>query len=71
MSVVGCTDLSDSKDRQVGVGTVVTSDQSLHGPTVSILARNARDVGLIPILSTIFPIFITPTTVLHDYRDLM
>ena len=34
------------------------------------LARNARDVGLSPALSTIFPIFVTPTTVsyLKNYK---
>ena len=31
----------------------------------STLAWNARDVGSIPALSTIFPIFITPTTYIY------
>ena len=35
---------------------------SLDGLMVSTLARNARDVGSIPALGTIFPIFITPMT---------
>ena len=68
MSVVYCTDLSGRKPhRQVGVGTVVTSG-SRDGIMVSILAWNARDVGSIPALSKIFPIFITPTTpVMGDF----
>ena len=46
----------------MGVGIVVTSGKSTlcNGST---LAWNARDVGLSPVLGTIFPIFITPTTV--------
>ena len=62
--IVG-TDLSASGKelhRQVGVGTVVTSG-SLGGVMVNIPAWNARDVGSIPSLGTIFPIFITPTTI--------
>ena len=34
----------------------------LGGVMVSILTWNARDVGSIPALCTIFPVFITPTT---------
>ena len=34
------------------------------GVMVSILAQHARDVGSIPALGTIFPIFITPMTLL-------
>ena len=57
-----CTDLScKEQHRQVGIGSVITSD-SLGGEMVSTLAWNARDVGLIPILGSIFPIFIIPTT---------
>ena len=40
------------------VGIALTS-----GNIGSTLARNARDVGSIPALGTIFPIFITPMTV--------
>ena len=40
----------------MGVGVVVTSG-SIHG----VMAQNARDVGSIPTLGIIFPIFITPT----------
>ena len=50
--------------RQVGVGSMVTSG-SLGAVMVSTLAWNARDVGLIPALGTMFPIFITPTTILN------
>ena len=61
-SVVVYTDLLGKKlHRQVDVGTVVTSG-SLGGIMVSTLAQNASDVGSIPLLGTIFPIFITPTT---------
>ena len=35
----------------------------LGGVIVSTLAWNAKDVGLIPTLGTIFPIFIIPTTI--------
>ena len=48
--------------KQVGMGIVVKSG-SLCGVMVSTLARNASDVGSIPALSTIFPIFITTTTI--------
>ena len=41
--------------RQVGVGIVVTSGNTL--------AWNAKYVGSIPTLSTIVPIFITPMTI--------
>ena len=60
--VVVCTHLS-GKDphRQVAVGKVVRSG-SLGGVMISALAWNAREVGSIPALSTIFPIFIIP----HD-----
>ena len=43
------------------MGIVVTSG-SLHGVMVSTLAQNARDVGSVPALGTIFPIFIKPMT---------
>ena len=63
MSVVACTDLWGKElHRQVGmgIGGDIREPMWCNGST---LARNARDVGLIPVLSTIFPIFITPTTV--------
>ena len=41
---------------------IVVTSGSLGGVIVSTLAQNARDEGLIPILGAIFPIFITPTT---------
>ena len=65
MSIKLCTDLSDKEfHRLVGVGTVVTSG-SLCGVMVSTLGWNARDVGSIPTLVTIFPIiFSTPMTVI-------
>ena len=47
------------------MGTVVTSG-SLGGVMVRMLAQNARDVGSIPTLGAIFPIFITDTTVLKE-----
>ena len=45
----------------MGVGRIGTPG-SLGGVIVSIRAWNARDVGLIPALGNIFPIFITPLT---------
>ena len=65
-SVVVCTDLS-GKDphRQVAMDRVVKSG-SLHGVMVNTLAWNVIDVGSIPILGAIFPIFITHT---HWYYD--
>ena len=60
-----CSDLHwpirQEPHKQVGVGSIVTSG-SLGGDMVSILAQNAWDVGSIPAFGTIFPIFITPTT---------
>ena len=62
ITVVVCTDFSGKEPHgQAGVGMVLTSG-SLGGVIVSTLARNARDVGSIPALGTIFPIFITPMT---------
>ena len=49
---------------EVGVGIVVKSG-SLGGIMDSTLSRNARDVGIIPTLGTIFPIFITPMTLVQ------
>ena len=46
--------------RYLGIRIVVASG-SLCGVVVNMLAWNARDVGLIPALSTIFPMFIIPT----------
>ena len=58
--VVVYTDLSGKKlHRQVCVGTVVTSG-SLSSVIVSTPDQNAREVGAIPTLGAIFPIFITP-----------
>ena len=37
---------------------------------VSTLPRNARDVGFIPFLDTIFPIFITPMRLIAVIRIL-
>ena len=60
--VVVCNDLSGKQPhRQVGVDRVVTLG-SLSGEMVSTLARLARDVGSIPTLGILFPIFIKPTT---------
>ena len=56
VSVVVCTDLSCKEPhRQVGMSRVVSSG-SLGHVMVSTPARNARDVGLILALDTIFPI---------------
>ena len=61
--VAVCTDLwGKEMHRQVGVGTMVTSG-SLRGVMVAHWPRNARDVGSIPTLCTMFPIFIAPTTI--------
>ena len=70
-SVVVCTDLSGKEPyKQIGMGRVVTSG-SLCGVMVSTLDQNDRDVGSIPTLGTIFPIFITPTTLLLHIPDEM
>ena len=54
-----CTDFSGREQpRQVDVGSVATSGSS-GGAMVSTLVQNARDVGSIPALGTIFSIFIT------------
>ena len=42
---------------------------SLGGVLLSTLAWNARDVGSIPGLGTVFPIFITPTTLVAMTMD--
>ena len=73
-TAVVCTDLG-GKDlhRQLGVGIVVMA-ASLGGVNGSTLARNARDVGFSPTLGKVFPILITPTTlvamtmILHKLR---
>ena len=49
---------------------MVTS-RKLSGVKVSKLAQNARDVDLIPTLHTIFPIFITPMTLVSIYLHLL
>ena len=46
--------------RLVGIGLVLTSIRRVY--LVSTLAQNGRDVGSIPTLDTIFPIFIKPMT---------
>ena len=53
--------LGKEPHRQVDVDSVVTSG-SLGGVMVSTLAWNASDVDPIPALGAIFPIFITPVT---------
>ena len=61
ISIVVCTDLSGEElYRQVGVSRLVAS-KSLRGVIVSTLAQNA-DVS-VPTHGAIFPIFITPTTI--------
>ena len=61
--VIVCIDLSGNElHRQVSIGIVVTSG-NLYGVMVRIQAQNARDVGSLPALGTIFPIFITPMTI--------
>ena len=60
MSVVVCTNLSGKKPhRQVDMDKVVAS-RSLGGVMVSTLAWDARDLGSIPALGAMLPIFITP-----------
>ena len=60
--VAVCTDLSDKEAHiQVGMGRIVTSG-NLGGQIDSTLVWNARDVGPIHALGAIFPIFITPVT---------
>ena len=55
MSVVDRTDLLGKEPHgQVGMGSMVRSG-SLGGVNVATLAQNARDVGSIPALGTIFP----------------
>ena len=48
-----------SKESHRQLNRVATSG-TIGGVMVSILAQNTTDVGLIPALGTIFPIFITP-----------
>ena len=63
MNVVVYTYLSSKEPhRQAGVSSMVTSG-SLGGVMVNTLAHNVRDVGTIPALGIIFPIFITPNTI--------
>ena len=58
MYVVVCTDLlCKDPHRQVGVGRVVKSIST--GGVMFITSLNARDMGSIPVLDAIFPIFIT------------
>ena len=57
--MVVCTDLPGKEPHgQVGMDRMTISG-SLGDLMVSTLTRNARDVGLIPALSAIVPIFIT------------
>ena len=64
VNVALCTDLSGKEPhRQMDVGIVVTSG-SLGHVMVSTLARNDRGMGLSPALGTLFPIFITLTTLI-------
>ena len=55
--------------KQVGVGIVVTS-RNPHGVMVSPLAWNARDVGSIPVVGTIFPIFLLDELSLWELEEL-
>ena len=68
-SIIVCTELSDPKQnnshRQVGVGRMVSSGL-LGGVVVITLTRNARDVGSIPDLCTIFRLVIIPTTYMGE-----
>ena len=60
------TDLLDKKQhRQVAMGTLVTPWKH-DCQMLSTLAQNTRDVGSIPTLGAIFPIFINTTTILLD-----
>ena len=59
--MVVCTDLSDKN----GMGKVIRSG-NLGGVMVITMARNAKDVGSIPALGSIFPIFITA----HDISEI-
>ena len=69
--VVDCTDLSGKKLlRQVGMGSVLTQGW-LGSVIVSTLIQNAREVGTIPALGTVFPIFITPMTLGCRVHDVM
>ena len=57
-----CTDLSSKEvDRHVGVDAMVTSG-TLGGVMVSTLIQNARYIASLHALATIFPMFITPMT---------
>ena len=47
--------------RQIGIGRVARSSR-LGGVVVSTLDQNAKDVGFIPALGIIFPVFIIPMT---------
>ena len=59
--MVVCTDDSCKKPhRQVDAGREVTSG-CLAGVMLSLLVWDARDVGLIPYLGAICPIFINPS----------
>ena len=55
ISVVVCTEFSGNQPHRKDVDRGVMP-RSLDGVIVSTLAWNARDVGSIPVLGTIFPI---------------
>ena len=64
LSVVDFIDIADKElHRQVGYHGILLTSGSLGVVMVSTLARNARDVGSIPALGTIFTIFITPESI--------
>ena len=67
---VVCTDLTDKEPHiRVDVGKVVTSG-SLGESSVSTLAWNASNVGSIPALGAIFPLFITSISLVAVIRIL-
>ena len=62
-SVVISTDLSSKEPlRQVGMDRVVTSGR-LGGIMATMLARNTRDVCSNPAVGAVYPVLITPMTV--------
>ena len=70
LGIVVCSDLSGKgPHRQVVVGRVVSG--SLVRVMVSTLVWNARVMGSIPPLGAIFPIFITPMTLVVEPTQCM
>ena len=57
--VIVCTDLL-GREPHIQVGMAIS--RNLGGVMVSTLSLNQRDVGSIPALGTVFPIFTTPMT---------